>query len=185
MFCDTHWREGLGGKTMVSLVVPNILYKDTYLQSLKEFHNEGRDLNIGYNEISNDFSSFIKRINDDEIGINLAPGWVPATVLWLVDSDSLVGWLSIRHYLTQQLRMYGGHIGYEIKPSMRNKGYGKKILALGLLETEKIGLKNVLITCDIDNIGSKKIIEYNGGKLEDMVEVPGVVGKRMRYWIDI
>jgi len=53
---------------------------------------------------------------------------------------------------------------------MRNKGYGKKILALGLLETEKIGLKSVLITCDIGNMASEKIIEYNGGKLENMVD---------------
>lgn len=170
---------------MVALVVPSILYKDTYLQSLKEFHNEGRDLNIGYNEIANDFSSFIKRIDDDEKGINLPPGWVPATVRWLLDNESFVGRLSIRHRLTEELKIYGGHIGYEIKPSMRNNGYGKKILALGLLEAEKIGLNNVLLTCDEGNIASKKIIEYNGGKLENMVDVPGVVGKRMRFWIDI
>lgn len=93
--------------------------------------------------------------------------------------------MSIRHHLTEELQIYGGHIGYEISPSMRNKGYGKKILAIGLVEAKKIGLSKVLLTCDVNNVPSKKIIEHNGGKLENIVDVSGVLGKRMRFWIDI
>jgi predicted acetyltransferase len=36
-------------------------------------------------------------------------------------------------------------------------------LALG--EAEKIGIKEAIVTCNIDNISSRKIIEKNNGKL--------------------
>jgi predicted acetyltransferase len=167
------------------LVVPSIDYKDSYLEGLKEFHGEGRDLHIEHGQIANDFSSYIQRLGDNEKGINLPPGWVPATERWLIDNETYIGRLSIRHRLSEELQVIGGHIGYQIRPSMRNNGYGKKILALGLVEAEKIGLSKVLLTCDVNNIQSKKIIEQNGGILENIVDVPCVVGKRMRFWINI
>lgn len=55
------------------------------------------------------------------------------------------------------------HIYYEIDPAFRGKGYGKLILKSGLEEARKIGLQELLITCDDENIASKKIIEANGG----------------------
>jgi len=42
-------------------------------------------------------------------------------------------------------------------------GYGTKILELGLIEANKIGLKEVLVTCDDDNHASRRIIEKLGG----------------------
>jgi predicted acetyltransferase len=167
------------------LVVPSIYYKESYLKGLKEFHGEGRDLHLEYDQIVNDFSSFIKILGDNEKGINLPQGWVPATERWLIDNETYIGRLSIRHRLSEELQVYGGHIGYQIRPTMRNNGYGKKILALGLVEAKKVGLSTVLLTCDVNNIPAKKIIEQNGGTLENIVDVPGVVGKRMRFWIDI
>jgi len=49
----------------------------------------------------------------------------------------------------------------------------------------KLGLDRVLITCDDDNVRSARIIERNGGVLED--KIPGNerdVLKR-RYWIEL
>ena len=39
------------------------------------------------------------------------------------------------------------------------------------------GLDRVLVTCDVDNEGSRRVIEANGGVLED------VRGTKRRYWI--
>lgn len=51
------------------------------------------------------------------------------------------------------------------------KGYGTLLLKLGLEKAKELGLKDkVLIICDDDNIGSYKIIEKNGGILENKVE---------------
>ncbi|MFA6534610.1 MAG: GNAT family acetyltransferase, partial [Patescibacteria group bacterium] len=47
------------------------------------------------------------------------------------------------------------------------------------------GLKNVLVTCDVTNLGSAKIIEENGGRLENQVEQGGGMPAKARYWIEI
>ena len=80
---------------------------------------------------------------------------------------------------------YGGHIGYAVNPKYWNMGYGKEILRLGLeqfkylLEEDKI-----LITCDDDNIGSAKILESNGGILEnEFLDDKGEV--QQRFWIEL
>ena len=65
-------------------------------------------------------------------------------------------------------------------------GYGKKLLQLGI---EKYGYlieeDKILITCDDDNIGSSKIIESNGGILDNKIENEDCGEKFLtrRYWI--
>ena len=65
-------------------------------------------------------------------------------------------------------------------------GYGKEILKLGLEQyKDLIEDDKILITCDDDNIGSAKIIEANGGVLENKVENEDQGEKflTIRYWI--
>jgi predicted acetyltransferase len=79
----------------------------------------------------------------------------------------------------------GGNIGYDVSPSYRRNGFGTKILQITVEEAKKIGMENVLITCDDDNIGSYKVIENNMGKLID-IEYDEVVGKKIRrYYLSI
>jgi predicted acetyltransferase len=89
----------------------------------------------------------------------------------------------LRHELNERLLQMGGHIGYEIRPSRRRQGYGKLILKYGLEQAKAFGLERVLLTCDEDNLGSRKIIESNGGRLEKIIEVEGWPEQVCRYWI--
>lgn len=66
-------------------------------------------------------------------------------------------------------------------------GYGKKLLQLGLEEYKNlIEDEKILIICDDDNAGSYKIIEANGGVLENKVKNEDVGEKFLtrRYWIN-
>ena len=86
--------------------------------------------------------------------------------LYLVfDNNKLVGLLDIRFDLTDDLRNKYGDIGYGVRPSERNKGYGNKILAYGLTICKEKNMKYVIVGCYDKNIGSKKIIVKNGGVL--------------------
>jgi predicted acetyltransferase len=85
--------------------------------------------------------------------------------------------------LNEDLLNIGGNITYEIRPSERRKGYGKKMLELALIEAKERGLDKVLITCDEDNIASKKIIEANGGVQDTPFFKEGMRATKLRYWV--
>lgn len=104
-------------------------------------------------------------------------GFVPCTELWMTDGDEYLGRISIRHQLTDLLFTWGGHIGYAVRPSARRRGYATAALRTVLPLCAELGIDPVLVTCDPDNVGSRRTIEVNGGVYEDTRE-----GKR-RYWV--
>ena len=89
--------------------------------------------------------------------------------------------MNIRHRLNAGLLRSGGHIGDGIRPSERGKGLGTSMIALALEECDKLGIKDVLMCCDDDNIASARTIEKNGGVLENKVTDDD--GTVRRYWI--
>jgi predicted acetyltransferase len=96
--------------------------------------------------------------------------------MWWADGPQYLGRLTIRHRLTPSLLDVGGHIGYDIRPSARRRGHATAMLAAALPVTRGLGIDPVLITCNADNTGSRKVIEANGGVLEDIRD-----GK-LRFW---
>lgn len=170
---------------MTELVTPTLKYKESYLRGLLEFHEERFLLKLKYNKIANDFVDYIKEIEGKSRGLGLPDGYSPQTEYWLVEGNEYLGTIQLRHHLNSQLLKTEGNIGYHIRPSERRKGYGKMILSLILPEAKKIGLNKVLITCDENNTASMKIIETNGGFLENVVENGAGKPRRMRFWIQL
>jgi predicted acetyltransferase len=168
---------------MVELIPPRTEYRESYLDALREFHAENRNLHIDYEFARRDFDAFVRDLlaRRDQ----LLPGRVPESVFWLVEENTYIGRLALRHSLNHSLRQIGGHIGYEIRPTQRRRGYGTLILKLGLREAAAIGLERALVTCDEDNIGSARIIEANGGVLNDTVVIEGHRAPVRRYWIEL
>lgn len=161
---------------------------EKYLKSYDEAIKENRCFRPNSQALFRDPNSIIEKSMNDELGINLKPGWVPSTTLWLVDKDVFIGEISIRHELTPSLLKYGGHIGYEIRYSESGKGFGTNMLRMALdFCKAELGLRKVLITCDDDNIASAKVIEKNGGVLENKVQNQTDKGEVItrRYWIEI
>ena len=131
-----------------------------------------------------DFDEYIKLTALREMPTD--PKYVPSSLYYAYDEDRniMVGAVNIRHYLNDKLLFDGGHIGNGVRPSERRKGYGTLIISLALKECKKLGINKVLITCNKDNIGSKKSIINNGGILEN--EVIDENGKKvLRYWISL
>lgn len=97
----------------------------------------------------------------------------------------IIGTIQLRHSLSEELRRYGGHIGYSIRPSERRKSYGAKQLALVLEEAKKLGLSEVMITCDKENIGSARTAIKNGGTLESEDFYEPTKEVLQIYWISL
>lgn len=161
-------------------------YKQAYLLSIKKVE-EGLIKKHDLMFKNPDEVDIIQESKDNRDQSKLPVNYVPSYDYFAVDNDKFIGIIHIRIRLTEKLLMYGGHIGYAVNPKYWNMGYGKRILKLGLEKyKDLIEESKVLITCDDDNIGSYKIIEANGGKLENKVENEdnGETFLTRRYWID-
>ena len=169
----------------MELIVPNKKYYKSYMSAINEY----KCYNVKSYEFRNETQDVLfEQFENDRIGKNLPKGYVNATYLWLVDGEEFVGEISIRHRLTDALTRFGGHIGYGIRYSQWNKGRGTEMLSKALLYAKDvIGLDRVLLTCGDDNLGSARVIEKNGGMLQD--KIINIINDKerltRRYWIII
>jgi predicted acetyltransferase len=169
----------------IGLIEPSEDFKEEYLGIIEEFRKANEKLgNAGIAQ--QDFTAFILKLYNQSKGLDLPPGFVPATTFWLIrDNRVVLGESRLRHYLKPPLEEFGGHIGYFIRPSQRRKGYGTLILALTLDKVHAMGIQRARVTCDTDNIGSARVIERNGGILSGHGVSP-INGKQTsQYWIEL
>ena len=134
-----------------------------------------------------DFPAYVQSLLDEEQGINLPPGYVPCSHRWLVDNDGeIVGIARVRHNIsTEFLANEAGHIGYDVPPSYRRRGYGIACLQAGLARARELGLERVLVCADTNNPASWRTIERCGGILEVERHSPHYQILIRRYWIEV
>lgn len=129
--------------------------------------------------------AYLEREVSRSRGESLSPGYVPNTTYWLLDdSGRIVGMSRLRHGLNESLLHHGGHIGYYIRNEARSKGYGTRLLALVLEEARRLGIERALLTVNSANEPSWRLVEANGGVMEDeRLNEDGTPYRR--YWIDL
>ena len=181
---------------MLELVVPHPRFHASFLAAADEFTAVGEQHYAGYLswppdetfggrtvtrdtlESTEGFADYCAFLRDNRLPDSPRPAaHVPATTLWMADGDEYVGRISVRHELTELLFTWGGHIGYAVRPSARRKGNATAALGMMLPICAELGIDPVLVTCDVDNVGSRLAIERNGGVYEDTRE-----GK-LRFWV--
>jgi predicted acetyltransferase len=179
----------------MELIEPSVEYKDSFIAGVKEFqsdddytHRTRRYRDLSVSDLEKNFDSFVAKILSYAEGENLPEGFVPENEFWLIDNGEFIGRASVRRRLEGRLKLIGGHIGFDIRPTKRGHNYGNEILRLALEKAKALGVSQVLLTCDIRNTASRKIIEKNGGIFENQVlnDEKGFEGfDALRYWIDI
>ncbi len=171
------------------LTIPCLKYLISYLEACREFKHSGEILD-GLPHDPDDFNKWEKTIfakfEQERLGLGLPDGYVPSSTFWLVDGGKFIGAGNLRHCLTPALERFGGHIGYSIRPSKWNRGYGTIQLSLLLREASKLGISQVLVTCDEGNTGSYRVIKKSGGIYQDTIDniIDNKLRRTKRYWID-
>ena len=169
----------------VVLIVPTTSLAAEFQAMVEEFRRAGEASYQHYrDQIRVDFPAYVRWIESLRAGNPARPDLAPESMFWLVrDGHTVLGGSRLRYGLTPRTAQIGGHIGYDIRPSARRQGYGTRLLALTLDRARGAGLARVLITCDTANSASVRIIEKNGGLLENRIIDPDSGEAVSRYWI--
>jgi predicted acetyltransferase len=112
-----------------------------------------------------------------------ARGIVPGYTFWMrfrtgpaapsqLPDIAIAGSISLRIGHNPNLDLYLGHIGYHVLPPARGRRYAERACRLLLPLARAHGHKSLWITCNPDNIGSRKTCERLGAQFIDTVPVP-------------
>lgn len=126
-----------------------------------------------------EFKKWLERSLKSAEQIGIIDGWkVPQTTYWLYEDGIPVGYGKVRHFLTERLLEEGGNVGYSICPAARNRGLGKKLLAMLILESSKLGIDKLLATIRKNNGASIQVALANGGEIQKTTD------ERVYIWIN-
>lgn len=169
------------------LVLPSARLQKSFIAAMDEFTEEGRcgdDSMIGKDmerfgstwHTPEGFAALLAKLENVRY-TPPNPNFVCSTTWWWAEGDEFIGRIAVRHELNERLLEAGGHIGYDVRRSRRQEGHATRMLAAVLPEARKLGIRDVLITCTPANVASRRVIEANGGVLEDQR------GDLLRFWI--
>ncbi|MBQ4522413.1 MAG: GNAT family N-acetyltransferase [Lachnospiraceae bacterium] len=156
----------------MKLVFPNLLYKEKVIQFINEFYEYHSDINgsgglENYLEKST-YEEWLKKVLADIDIANVSKPRVPALTYFYVreEDDKIIGMINIRLALNDFLKKEGGHIGYCVRPTERQKHYATDMLKDALKVCDTLGMQEVILTCDKTNIPSANVIKNCKGVLE-------------------
>lgn len=155
----------------MKLVFPTLEYKEKATEYIREFYEYNSEINGsgGLDRFLREstYEEWLVKIRKDIDIANVEKPRVPALTYFYVreEDDRIVGMINIRLALSDFLREEGGHIGYSVRPTERRKHYATDMLKAGVEVLNTIGINEVLVSCDKENIASSGTILNNGGRL--------------------
>jgi len=154
------------------LVLPTLAVRDSFLAGERAACADDGTSPSWLDSVEADFEAYVARMRQPR------QMWgVPTTAFWFVSGPVYYGGITIRHRLTPELRREGGHIGYIVVPPYRRRGHATAMLAGACTICRAQGMTELLLTCDEDNTGSRRVIAANGGKLAEVTD------GTCHYWI--
>ena len=85
----------------------------------------------------------------------------------------VLGGITLRVGRTPSIELYYGHVGYHVFPAARGHHYAQRACRLLLPLARRHGLNPLWITCNPDNLASRRTCERLGMRLVETVAVPG------------
>lgn len=100
--------------------------------------------------------------------------WVPYYVFHIVavENGLRVGEIQLRVGDTDHLRLYGGHVAYGVRPEYRGHRFAARAVRLLIPLALRHGMSELWITCNPDNVASRRTCELAGADLVEVVDLP-------------
>jgi len=83
-----------------------------------------------------------------------------------------MGQINLRSETNVTIERYAGHIGYRVSERYRGHHYAARSITLLLPLVRQIGIAPLWITCDPENIASRRSCEIAGAELVEIVDLP-------------
>ena len=98
--------------------------------------------------------------------------WLPGYLFEMRVGGRRAGGLNLRVGNARKIVMYAGHIGYAVEPEHRGHHYAERACRLILPLAKAHGLDTIWITCNPDNIPSRRTCERLGAEMVEIVPLP-------------
>jgi len=110
---------------------------------------------------------------EGKIPANLEKGFVPVYLYKIVlhGSADKIGAINIRIGNNTNI-YYAGHIGYRIDKNFRGNHYAAKACTIVKKVAVAHKLEKIIITCNPENIASRKTCERIGAILKEIIDLP-------------
>ena len=134
---------------MIKFTLPDETNRDDVLDFYAEFERRGESCvgSAGHE----DYAAWLRDKRNRSSGENLPEGCVRENFYLCYEGSRLVGVFSLKFELTEYMLNYGGHVGYAVRRSERNRGLAAEMLEQGLRLARSFGLERVLAVCGEDN----------------------------------
>lgn len=103
-----------------------------------------------------------------------------------------VGEINLRLGSSPHIERYAGHVGYAIDTEHRGHHYAARATLLLMPVARAHGLNSLWLTCDPDNIASRRTCELAGAVFVEVVDLPAscIIGrsghlKKCRYRLNL
>lgn len=133
----------------------------TYVE--EHYANGEQSISASMNLTSMNYENWVDQTNRNAEIPN--GDWGRSYTLLCFDGKKLVGLLSVRYEMSEELRTRYGDIGYGVRPKERRKGYATLMLRHALVICKEKGMEQVELGCFSDNVASAKTIQNNNGSL--------------------
>lgn len=171
-------------RAKLDLAHPSLTLYPQFLEFVEDMRSQNQTLWEPYLPKKEETpQEFVQRLRDREQKPEIP--FVPETIYWAVFDGNVVGRISLRHRLEGNLHKVGGHIGYEVGPKWRQRGFATEMLRLVLDTPKAKEIGKVLLTCSPSNEASNKTILNNGGSFDKTIFVDFLNENRNHYWINI
>lgn len=153
------------------LTLPTTVARSSYLEAAGEYQSEGGypdfdDLDLAALAEPHAFAAYVDQLRADPRTGAARLGAPPMTLWWWVAGTRYIGRLSLWHRLDADL-ILTGHVGYDVRPSLRGRGHATAMLAAALPHAHALGIDPAIATTRTGNQASQAVITGNGGRLID------------------
>ncbi|HHP0459494.1 GNAT family N-acetyltransferase [Vibrio harveyi] len=142
----------------MEIVKANLSHFEAFEQYVEKCALAGMEM---YIIAQSDSEALLKKRIGYAKGEGLPEGWTPSSTYFCIEEGVILGSIRVRDGNNDYLENVIGHIGYETAPDVQRKGIAT--FMLNWVKTEIIK-DFAIVTCDVNNTASKRVIEKAGGE---------------------